>query len=357
MEKVRIECTEKRIGDSVRIGDGTEIRCKKLYLGDMVVIGKNSHIEGETVTIGDYTIIEDGFTGNGIEHFEIGKHCRIRSNSTIKARYVKIDDNVRTFGRIDVGGGGWQDPKSKFIVGNGCQIGDNCFINTAMPVIFKDRSALAMGSAILTHGFWQSVLEGYSAVYGPVILGENSWVAANCTVLPNVMIGDNTIVAAGAVVNKSIPPNCLASGVPAKVLKREYPTKPTDAQKREIMLDVIKRYVPFLEIRQYSIDKKRLGEGVLVFNDSGGKEFRIIFSDSVKDLGRYKDRALILGFGTLEYDTQNATFFNLRNLTVQGKCDKESERLRNHLRRHGIVFDFVDYQAPDYASKYYCIFD
>ena len=358
MDDIKIQCEEKHISDSVKIAKRTKIICKKLYLGNGVIIGKNSQIEGDVIRIGDYTIIENNFIGIAHEFFEIGKHCRIISNSTIKARYVKIGDNLRTFGSINVGGGGWQDPDSKFIVGNGCQIGENCFINTARPVIFKDKSALAMGSIILTHGFWQSVLEGYSAENGPVTLGENSWVTVNCTILPNVTIGENSVIAAGAVVTKNVPPDCLAGGVPARIIKDKHPTKPTEAQKKSIILDIIKKYVPFLEIRGYKVNSRKLEDGILRFNDDKGKEFTIIFNKSFSELKKYENkRMLIIGFEISDYNIPKATFFNLNDLTIHGECNKESEHFRNHLRRHGIVFDFVNYPADNYANKYYCILD
>lgn len=53
----------------------------------------------------------------------------------------------------------------------------------------------------------------------PIRIGNNVWIGTNSIILKGVDIGDGCIIAAGSVVNKSIPPNCLAGGVPAKVLK------------------------------------------------------------------------------------------------------------------------------------------
>ncbi len=53
----------------------------------------------------------------------------------------------------------------------------------------------------------------------PVYIGNNVWIGMNVTILKGVKIGDGAIIAAGAVVNTDIPSNCLAGGVPAKVLK------------------------------------------------------------------------------------------------------------------------------------------
>lgn len=50
-------------------------------------------------------------------------------------------------------------------------------------------------------------------------IGNDVWLGANVTVLPGVTIGNNVVIGAGAVVNKDIPDNSLAVGVPAKVIK------------------------------------------------------------------------------------------------------------------------------------------
>lgn len=48
---------------------------------------------------------------------------------------------------------------------------------------------------------------------------DNVWIGANCCILGGVTIGKNAVIAAGAVVTKSIPDNALAAGIPAKVIK------------------------------------------------------------------------------------------------------------------------------------------
>jgi acetyltransferase-like isoleucine patch superfamily enzyme len=50
---------------------------------------------------------------------------------------------------------------------------------------------------------------------------RNVWIGANVTVLSGVTIGQNSVIAAGAVVTKDIPKNCLAAGVPA-IVKKYY---------------------------------------------------------------------------------------------------------------------------------------
>ncbi|MDC7955607.1 sugar O-acetyltransferase [Fusobacterium simiae] len=52
-----------------------------------------------------------------------------------------------------------------------------------------------------------------------VKIGNDVWIGGNVTILPGVNIGNNVIVAAGAIVTKNIPDNCIIGGVPAKIIK------------------------------------------------------------------------------------------------------------------------------------------
>jgi acetyltransferase-like isoleucine patch superfamily enzyme len=54
----------------------------------------------------------------------------------------------------------------------------------------------------------------------PVRIGKGVWIAPGCIVIQGVDIGDKSVIGTGAVVTKSIPANCLAVGVPAKVVKK-----------------------------------------------------------------------------------------------------------------------------------------
>ena len=61
----------------------------------------------------------------------------------------------------------------------------------------------------------------YSTVIAkPVVIGDNTWVTSNVTILPGVTIGSNTIIGAGSVVSRDIPSEVFAAGNPCRVVKK-----------------------------------------------------------------------------------------------------------------------------------------
>lgn len=59
----------------------------------------------------------------------------------------------------------------------------------------------------------------YHATALPVTIGNDVWIGGKATILPGMTIGDNVVVAAGAVVTKDVPANTIVAGVPARVIK------------------------------------------------------------------------------------------------------------------------------------------
>ena len=58
-------------------------------------------------------------------------------------------------------------------------------------------------------------------VYGlPITIGNDVWIGGHSTILPGVTIGDEAVIAAGAVVTKDVEPNSIVGGVPAKLIKK-----------------------------------------------------------------------------------------------------------------------------------------
>jgi acetyltransferase-like isoleucine patch superfamily enzyme len=109
--------------------------------------------------------------------------------------------------------------------GKNITIGENVFINSGCR--FQDQGGIFIGDgtlighnvvlATLNHGFSPS---DRSTTYPtPIKIGNNVWISANATIIPGVTVGDNAIIAAGAVVTKDVPENAVVGGVPAKLIK------------------------------------------------------------------------------------------------------------------------------------------
>lgn len=110
--------------------------------------------------------------------------------------------------------------------GKNLKIGKRVFINSGCR--FQDQGGITIGDdslighnavlATLNHGFAPD--ERSNMIPAPITIGKKVWLGANVTVLPGVTIGDNAVIAAGAVVTKDVPADSIVGGVPAKVMKQ-----------------------------------------------------------------------------------------------------------------------------------------
>lgn len=109
--------------------------------------------------------------------------------------------------------------------GKNISVGENVFINSGC--CFQDQGGIEIGNnvligqqvviATLNHELTPS--KRANLLPAPVKIGNNVWIGAHATILAGVTVGDNSVVAAGAVVTKDVPANVVVAGVPAKVIK------------------------------------------------------------------------------------------------------------------------------------------
>ena len=135
---------------------------------------------------GSKIIIEDNFSIHSGSHIILLKNATLKLGSGYISRHLKI----KCFSRIDIG---------------------------------KDV-AISENVTIWVSDAHEIEYEGYEKTL-PITIGNHVWIGTNVTILKGVSIGDGAIIAAGAVVNKSIPSNCLAAGIPAKVIKQNIKWK------------------------------------------------------------------------------------------------------------------------------------
>ena len=109
--------------------------------------------------------------------------------------------------------------------GKNITLGQYVFINSGCR--FQDQGGITIGDgalighnvvlATLNHGLKPE--ERHDLFPAPIHIGKNVWLGANVTVLGGVTIGDNVVIAAGAVVTRDVPANTVAAGVPARVVR------------------------------------------------------------------------------------------------------------------------------------------
>ena len=129
-------------------------------------------------SLGDYSVIESfACINNAVGDVIIGDHTRIGLHNTIIGP-VTIGSHVNLAQGITV---------------------------TALNHIFEDSDK-------------QIDEQGVSTT--PVTIEDDIWIGANAVILPGVTIGNHSVVAAGAVVTKNVPPHSLVAGVPAKIIKQ-----------------------------------------------------------------------------------------------------------------------------------------
>ena len=128
-------------------------------------------------SLGDYSVVESfSCINNAVGDVVIGDHTRVGLHNTVIGP-VRIGSHVNLAQGITV---------------------------TALNHNFADKNHRIDEQGVST---------------APVTIGDDIWIGANAVILPGVNIGNHSVVAAGAVVNKDVPPHSLVAGVPAKIIK------------------------------------------------------------------------------------------------------------------------------------------
>ena len=108
----------------------------------------------------------------------------------------------------------WVVQNSKHLkLGYKTDIGAFTYINAKNGVVIEDHVQIGSHCSIYSI----STIDGKE---GPVVLKKNAHLGSHSIVLPGVTIGENSIIGAFSLVKKNIPANCIAFGIPAKVIKR-----------------------------------------------------------------------------------------------------------------------------------------
>jgi acetyltransferase-like isoleucine patch superfamily enzyme len=133
--------------------------------------------------------------------------------------YVEIGDNctILNYAMIAL-----TKPHPKLIIGNNVVVGRFSMLTS--------KNLIQIGNDVLIGSFVQiidtdhgiaggKIIREQNAQIGEVIIGNDVWIGAGAKILRDVHIGDGAVIGANAVVTENIPPNAIAAGVPARIIK------------------------------------------------------------------------------------------------------------------------------------------
>ena len=297
-----IEADHVQIGKNVVIGDGVEIRCKdRVFIGDNSVLTKDIKINCTSFEAGEYLYMTD---------------------------------------RCEVGRGGCYGPNSKVKIGNYVGIFEGTVINPSESVEIGDHTGIGGDVMIWTHGAWLDVLQGFPAEFGSVKIGKNVWLPARSIVLPNVTIGDNSVIGINSIINRSLPEGCFAAGSPCKVIKENvYPKKLSEKERSGIVNNILEDWLINCKMKKISknLDVKYKSGKIILWQNLPmtvqQKNAKLlakvkIKNEEDKNLDEYLDKRNI--------KTRYETIFDLDNRTISGYNNNIVQDLRDYLRRRGI---------------------
>ncbi len=254
--------------------NGVNIVAKEIEIGERVTFG-----QVDIKINGRFCIGDDSHLGD----------CHIRGNNII------IGSDLYSSGGLKVGGGGCGGPTSDLTIGDR-NTNHNDFINLARPVTFGDDVGLSPEVAILTHGVWLSVLEGYPCTYAPVEIKHKTIIGFGSKIMPGVTIGVGSVVGAGSVVTKDLRGGEIYGGVPAKKIG---------------------------DLKYFTEDEKRKKLGEIILDYFNIAEFYGY------------DLFMIDEYPVIEFCDCT---FNVETLEMTGEETDFTDTLRGHLRRYGIRF-------------------
>lgn len=201
----------------------------------------NSFIEAEYIHLGRNFQI-----GNNVQikvrgKFVVGSFGRFGNNVTINAEEVSIGRHFYHYtDGLNIGGGGSQFPEATLSIGDRCVFHNN-HINLARAIVIGNDVGLSPDVDIITHGFWNSVLDGYPTTYKGVLISDGVIVGQRSMILPEVTIGPYIVIGANSTVSRSLFNfNSVYAGNPAKFIRAIMPL--SFEEKRNKLTEILERY-------------------------------------------------------------------------------------------------------------------
>jgi acetyltransferase-like isoleucine patch superfamily enzyme len=157
--------------------------------------------------------------------------------TVMKPWYVNISgDNIRIgkcftaiaepMHRVEIGIWGRGVGEGRVQIGDCVLMSPGTRISASDEIVIGDGVMIANG-VYITDSDWHTIYDRLARAEQPtpVHIGNNVWLGDHATILKNVTIGENSVVAAQAVVTRDVPPNVVVAGNPAKVVKELDPER------------------------------------------------------------------------------------------------------------------------------------
>lgn len=126
----------------------------------------------------------------------------------------KVDDSFLLIPPFYTAGG------DEIRVGHNVFVNQNCTFYDLGGLDIADDVMIGPNVSLITTGHPLAPSERRAATIGrPIVLERNVWIAAGATIIGGVRVGENSVVAAGSVVTRDIPPNTLVAGNPARIIR------------------------------------------------------------------------------------------------------------------------------------------
>ncbi len=152
---------------------------------------------GSKARIWPAVFVAKGFTNGKSGAVTIGKNCELCKGAVLRAYGGKIE------------------------LGNNTFIGEYAVIYGHGGVTIGEHTLIAMHTCIVSSNHTvpggETLIRSQPDVLLPVVIGSDVWVGAGAKILGGVTIGNGCVIGAGAVVTKSMPPNAIATGIPAHI--------------------------------------------------------------------------------------------------------------------------------------------
>ena len=220
------------------------IEAEELHLGANVKIGANVSIKARVLKIGEGSRIEErtqinSLRGGMAERIEIGEQTIIGQDCKVALPELHMGDYVNIHNHGLLNGG------APMVLGHNCWVGQNCLLNSDSPLWIGNNVGIGAYSCVYTHAYFGDLLEGCTLFKSaPVTIEDDAWIVGSYNVIsPGITLGPKSVILTGSLVTKSVEPEGLVGGSPAKPMGRSVYVRRSLEEKLQMMGQFVEEFI------------------------------------------------------------------------------------------------------------------